>query len=111
MIDLFGTPYTEKLHVVERYRLVDYDDVKDAMQRGTKENWRPAGPYNPNYKDKYLQVQFTVEDEGAFTKPWSATMIYLRDRDEWPEAVCAEGRFGFHNHAGADLPTADKQDF
>src|SRR5712672_1236832 len=42
MIDLFGTPYTEKLHVVERYRLVDYDDAKDAMQRGTKENRRAA---------------------------------------------------------------------
>ena len=35
MIDLFGTPYTEKLHVVERYRLIDYADAKDAMQRGT----------------------------------------------------------------------------
>ena len=111
MIDLFGTPYTEKLHVVERYRLVDHEDVKEAMQRGSKENWRPAGPYNPNYKDKYLQIEFTVEDEGAFTTPWSAVMIYLRDRDEYPEAVCAEGRFGFHNNEGADLPRADKQDF
>ena len=111
MIDLFGTPYTEKLHVVERYRLVDFDDVKDVMQRGSKENWRPAGPYNPNYKDKYLQIQFTVEDQGAFTTPWSASMIYLRDRDEFPEVVCAEGRFGFHNNAGGDLPHADRPDF
>jgi hypothetical protein len=111
MIDLFGTPYTEKLHVVERYRLVDYEDVKDAMQRGTKENWRPAGPYKPDYKDKYLQIQFTIEDAGAFTTPWSAVMIYLRDRDEFPEVVCAEGRFGFHNNAGGDLPRADKPDF
>jgi len=63
MIDLFGTPYTEKLHVVERYRLVDYEDAKDAMQRGTKENRRAGGPYDPNYKDKYLQVHFTIEDE------------------------------------------------
>jgi len=111
MIDLFGTPYTEKLHVVERYRLVDYEDVKDVMQRGTKENWRPAGPYKPDYKDKYLQIQFTIEDAGAFTTPWSAVMIYLRDRDEFPEVVCAEGRFGFHNNAGGDLPHADKPDF
>src|ERR1700682_1537803 len=29
MIDLFGTPYTKSLHIVERYRLRDYDDVKD----------------------------------------------------------------------------------
>ena len=54
MIDLFGTPFTEKLHVVERYRLIDYEDAKDAMQRGTKENRRVGGPYDPGYKDKYL---------------------------------------------------------
>jgi len=111
MIDLFGTPYTEKLHVSERYRLVDYADAKDAMQRGTKENRRAGGPYNPNYDDKYLQVLFTIEDPGAFTTPWTAVMIYLRDRDEFAEVVCAEGRFGFHNHEGADLPHADKPDF
>jgi hypothetical protein len=52
MIDLFGTPYTEKLHVVERYRLRDYEDVKDVIERGAKENWRPAGRINPgNYTD------------------------------------------------------------
>jgi hypothetical protein len=111
MIDLFGTPYTEKLHVVERYRLVDHKDAKDAMQRGMKENRRALGPYNPNYEDKYLQVLFTIEDEGAFTTPWTAVMIYLRDRDEFPEVACAEGTFGFHNHDGADLPHADKPDF
>ena len=43
MIDLFGTPYTEKLHVVERYRLVDREVAKADMERATKENWRPAG--------------------------------------------------------------------
>jgi hypothetical protein len=111
MIDLFGTPYTEKMHVVERYQLLDYDQVKDAMQRAVKENWRPGGPYNPNYKDKYLQIQFTVDDPGTFTTPWTATMIYLRDRLEWAEVVCAENRFGFHNEDGNDLPHADKPDF
>src|SRR5713101_8657466 len=39
MIDLFGTPYTDKLHVAERYRLRDHDDVKDAVERNIKENW------------------------------------------------------------------------
>ena len=111
MIDLFGTPFTDKLHVTERYRLVDYADAKDAMQRGMKENRRAGGPYNPNYDDKYLQVLFTIEDASAFTTPWTAVMVYLRDRDEFPEVVCAEGRFGFHNHEGADLPHADKPDF
>src|SRR5580765_1333522 len=38
MIDLFGTPYTEGLHVVERYRLLDHSVDKDALERGAKEN-------------------------------------------------------------------------
>ena len=66
MIDLFGTPYTDKLHVVERYQLTDLDGVKGDLARDAKENWRPGGPVNPNYKDKYLKIQFTIEDEGAF---------------------------------------------
>jgi hypothetical protein len=111
MIDLFGTPYTEKLHVVERYRLVDHEDVKDAMQRGTKENRRATGPYDPDYRDKYLRVDFTIEDVGTFTTPWTAIMVYLRDRLEWPEAACAENPFGFHHAKDAELPRADTPDF
>jgi hypothetical protein len=111
MIDMFGTPYTDKLHVVERYRLRDHDAVKDALERGAKENWRPGGPVDPNYKDKYLQVDFTIEDAGAFTTPWTATMIYLRDRLEWPEIACAENTFGFHHDKDAVVPQASKPDF
>ena len=80
MIDMFGTPYTEKLHVVERYQLLDLEAVKGAIARGAKENWRPAGPVYPAYKDKYLQVHFTIEDAGTFTTPWTASTVYLRDR-------------------------------
>ena len=38
MVDMYGTPHSPALHVVERYRLVDYDDAKDAMERNAKEN-------------------------------------------------------------------------
>jgi hypothetical protein len=31
-------PYKEALHMVERYRLRDYDDVKDAIAGNIKEN-------------------------------------------------------------------------
>jgi hypothetical protein len=110
MIDLFGTPYTEKLHVVERYRLVDHEDAKGAMQRGAKENRRAGGPYDPDYKDKYLRVDFTIEDPGTFTTPWKAVMIYLRDRGDFPEIACAENSFAFHNRS-SDLPHADRPDF
>ena len=111
MIDLFGTPYTEKLHVVERYQLLDRAAIKDGLARAAKENWRPAGPVNPDYDDKYLQVHFTIEDEGAFTTPWTTTVIYLRDRLEWPEVVCAENTFGFHADKELGVPHADKPDF
>jgi hypothetical protein len=58
MVDLFGTPYTDKLHVVERYRLLGYEAAKGDLERAAKENWRPGGPVSPDYKDKYLQVHF-----------------------------------------------------
>jgi hypothetical protein len=110
MVDLFGTPYTDKLHVVERWRLADYEEVKDDIARGAKENWRPQGPIKTaEYNDKYLQARLTVEDPGALTKPWSASIIYLRDRRDWDEAVCAENRFGFEGDA--DVPHAQKADF
>jgi hypothetical protein len=111
MIDLFGTPYTGKLHVVERYQLLDFDAVKGDLERAAKENWRPGGPVNPNYKDKYLRIQFTIEDEGAFTTPWTASMVYLRDRLEWPEVVCAENPSGFYHDKDVGVPQAAKPDF
>jgi hypothetical protein len=36
VIDLFGTPYTKSSNIVERYRLREYDDVKDAIERYKK---------------------------------------------------------------------------
>jgi hypothetical protein len=33
MVDLFGTLHTEALHVVERYRLIDYAAAKEAWER------------------------------------------------------------------------------
>src|SRR5467141_4607926 len=111
MIDLFGTPYTEKLHVVERYRLVDHEAAKGTLERAAKELWRPAGPFAPNYADKYLQVDFTVEDAGTFTTPWTASVIYARDRLEWSEVSCAENPAGFHGDKDIGLPVAAKPDF
>jgi hypothetical protein len=42
MVDFYGTPYTEGLHVVERYRLIDYEAAKEGLERDAKENLRPA---------------------------------------------------------------------
>ena len=111
MIDLYGTPYTEKLHVVERYRLLDYEDAKEGLARDAKENRRAPVGIDRNYRGKHLQLQFTVEDAGVFTMPWSATITYGRGSNDWPETVCAENRHEYYNNKDSDVPTAEKPDF
>ena len=111
MIDLFGTPYTEKLHVVERYRLRDYDDVKDAIERNIKENWLFNGDVFSQHRGKFLQLHVTIEDEGVFTTPWTATLTYVPGPDHIPEGVCAENPREYYNNKDSDVPKAEKPDF
>ena len=112
MVDHFGTPHTEALHVVERYRLLDYEAAKEAQERGEKENRRvPQWAVDPNYKGKGLQLQFMVEDEGVFTMPWTASITYRRALGEWPEYVCPENRREYYSGKDTAVPTADKPDF
>jgi hypothetical protein len=117
-IDQYGTPFTPALHVVERYRLIDYEAVKEAQRRGGKENPRAGGAAvaegwagDPSYKGRGLQLQFTVEDEGVFTTAWSATKTYLRNFRGWPENVCAENPHRYNTEKDPAVPTADKPDF
>jgi hypothetical protein len=111
MLDLYGTPYSQALQVVDRFRLLDYEAAKEGLQRDAKENFRPGGDIDRNYRGKHLQLQFTVEDEGVFTTPWSATITYGRGSDKWPETVCAENTFQFFNKKDSGVPTANKPDF
>jgi hypothetical protein len=111
MIDLYGTPYTDKLHVVERYRLVSYEDAKEGLERDAKENFRPPGIADRSYRGKYLQLVFTVEDEGVFTTPWTATITFGRGSDDWPETVCAENIHQYYFEKDSEVPTANKPDF
>jgi hypothetical protein len=111
MIDLFGTPYTDKLHVVERYRLRDYADVKDALERNRKENWLFNGDAWAGHEHaKFLQLHVTVEDEGVFTTPWTATLTYA-PAERAGEGICAENRHEYYNNKDSDVPKADKPDF
>ncbi|HMA71033.1 MAG TPA: hypothetical protein VKP67_06030 [Xanthobacteraceae bacterium] len=111
MIDLFGTPYTDKLHVVERYRLRDYDDVKDAVDRNVKENWLMQGDIFSQHRGRFLQLHLTIEDDGVFTTPWTATLTYVPGPVQMAEQVCAENRAQYYTNDEADVPKADKQDF
>jgi hypothetical protein len=111
MVDLYGTPYTPALHVVERYRLLDYEAAKEGLERDAKENFRPGGAIDRNYRGKHLQLVFTVEDDGVFTTPWTATITYGRGSDEWPETVCAENIHQYYFNTDSKVPTADRPDF
>jgi hypothetical protein len=117
MVDWYGTPYTKALHVVERYRLLDYEAAKDGLERDANENFRPvlgadAGSApDPNYRGKHLQLEFTVEDDGVFTMPWKATITYRPGVEAWPEVVCPENIFGFYDGRKVTPPTAERPDF
>ena len=117
MVDWFGTPYTQALHVVERYRLLDYEAAKAGLERDANENFRPllgadaSSAPDPNYRGKHLQLQFTVEDEGVFTTPWSATITYRPGVEEWVEVVCAENTHGFYAGRNVAPPAVEKPDF
>jgi hypothetical protein len=119
MVDWFGTPYSGALHVIERYRLLDYDAAKQAEEKDETENFgafrvtEQGFAHDPEYKGKGLQLELTVEDEGVFTTPWAATMTYRRPLSplgQWPEVVCAENA-GFDGGYTATVPAADKPDF
>jgi hypothetical protein len=91
-IDRFGTPHSNQIHVVERYRL-------SADHRA-------------------MEVQFTVDDPGAFTMPWSGRARFAARRTDWDEQVCAENnRFvgtvtvGGKKMTTVPTPTSDKPDF
>jgi hypothetical protein len=116
MVDMFGTPFTEKLHVVERYRLVDYEAAKDAIERNLKENtsfgnMSGGAVIDLNYRGKMLQLHFTVEDEGVFTTPWTATITYWPQLAEWTDLICAENRHDYSSGTDAAVPQADNPDF
>ena len=82
VVDPYRTPHTEKLHVVERWRMVDGGQA--------------------------MEVSFTVEDPGAFNEPWAGTRRYRRVQQEYVEEVCAENNqhlFDYH------IPVANRPDF
>ena len=112
-VDAFGSPHSDALHVVERYRLADYDTAKDAIERNAKENSAALGngaDFDPNYRGKVLQLHFTVEDGEVFTTPWTATITYRPNTLPWSEQICAENPRDFNNRSSS-IPAADKADF
>jgi hypothetical protein len=81
--DIYRTPHTGKLHVVERWRIVEAGQMMESV--------------------------FTVEDPGTFYRPWTAMRRYRRVRQQPYEYNCSENNsvnlFDYH------VPTAAKPDF
>ncbi|HEY7301756.1 MAG TPA: hypothetical protein VH684_28025 [Xanthobacteraceae bacterium] len=113
MQDMYGTPFSDKLHVIERYRLLDYEQAKDAIERNRKENFQASGggDFDPNYRGKVLQLHFTVEDAGVFTTPWTSTITYRPALGPFIELICAENRREYYAGRDSDIPHTDTPDF
>jgi hypothetical protein len=117
MVDRWGTPHSEALHVIERYRLIDGAEAKEAQDKYEKYDGRVGGvpgamALEPDTKIKGLQLEVTVEDPNVFTTPWSAFVTYRRLKAEWQEQVCAEGlTTSYYDGMNVGLPKADKPDF
>ncbi len=128
MVDLYGTPHSEALHVIERYRLIDGEAAKQAQERHLRTYVTPnadtsklayealsgfsgRGPLDPDTTKKGLQVEITVEDSGVFTMPWSGLVTYRPVIGEWAELICAESIRRYHEGRDADVPETDKPDF
>lgn len=84
-VDDFRTPHTDKLHVVERFKL------------------------SPDHK--HLEALITVDDPGAFTRQWSGIQRFNLQRRQLTESPCAENNENFFNYKQPAMPTAAKPDF
>jgi hypothetical protein len=112
MVDMYGTPHSPALHVVERYRLIDYAEAKGALDRNAKENTRsPGADFDANYRGKVLQLAFTVDDANVFTMPWNATITYRPAIGGWTDLICAENVHEYFANRETAVPRADKPDF
>jgi len=85
-IDNYRTPHTAQMHVVERWKIVEGGNA--------------------------LEVTMTVEDEGAFTTPWSATQR-LRKAPKAPimEIACNENSEDHLGQYSFPMPVTQKPDF
>jgi len=85
-IDSYRTPHTTRLHVIERFKMVD--------------------------GGKILQASITVEDPGAFTMPWTALQRWKR-REGLPieELICADNRTDFFHNETYPIPESPDGDF
>jgi hypothetical protein len=115
-VDRWGTPHSDALHVVERYRFIDGAAAKAAQEKFEKADGRVRGEQgaqiiDPDTKVRGLQLEVTVEDPKTFTTPWSALVTYRRLAGEWEERVSPDNPVEHYPGEWIYLPKADKPDF
>ncbi|HXJ01312.1 MAG TPA: hypothetical protein VNH44_08805 [Micropepsaceae bacterium] len=113
VVDRYGTPLGEGAHVVERYRLIDAAEAKQAQAEHEKEAGRLGGamPIDENY-NKGLELQLTIENPAYFTQPLPVRVTYRRAALPWQEQVCAENAVNpYAVAASPPIPKAEKPDF
>ncbi len=81
-VDPYRTPHSEKLHVVERWRMLDGGQA--------------------------LEVAVTVDDPDTYYQPWSGVRRYRRVHQDYVERACAENNQQLVNY---HIPVAEKPDF
>jgi hypothetical protein len=115
-IDRFGTPQSEAMHMVERYRLIDGASAKAAIdtyekREGTVGGGGRVAGYHPDTSLKGLQLEVTMEDPKVFTAPLTARVTYRRLITTWSESVCADNPIEHYKDEWIGLPKADRPDF
>jgi len=115
-VDRFGTPQSDAMHIVERYRLIDGASAKAAIdtyekREGTVGGGGRVAGYHPDTSLKGLQLEVTMEDPKVFTAPLTARVTYRRVVTSWSESVCADNPVEHYKDEWIGLPKADRPDF
>ena len=115
LLDRYGTPHSDAVHVIERYRLIDGRTAREAAERQQKANGA-AGLGGAVVVDRDsdapgLQLQFTIEDPKMLNAPWSGVVTYRRLTGPWQEQVCAENSNEYYAGRRTPIPAAARADF
>ena len=78
MVDWYGTPHTEALHVIWPNAIgCLIPEAAEELERDARRRHNVAkGMRNPNSGASTCSCNVTVEDKGVFATPWTATMTY-----------------------------------
>jgi hypothetical protein len=114
--DRLGTPQSDSMHIVERYRLIDGARAKADLDKFESSEGivggRPPGGYvNPDTSLKGLRLEVTMEDPKVFTQPLTGVVTYRRLTVGWREDVCADNPVEHYKDEWIGLPKANHPDF